>query len=245
MTRNFEEEYKRYADNNVPDLWDRIEKAIDEKEVKKSSDKKKITVFVSKYSGIAIAAACVLLSIGALRMIKSNTSHADSAAMAPAAAEAAAEAPAEEKSDTDYVATAEASEEAVPDMDYIAGGYDDAPAAAAEAAEETAPMSEAPVAEAEETDNAYKTAHMNLSTVQCTVDDVSSLEKDHKITVSVKDPLGSKLTAGSVLTLTIEDELYDDLSPILKDGRGKDYEMLIDHDENTDEYRLFYAEIKK
>ena len=220
MTRNFEEEYKRYADSSVPDLWDRIEKAIDEKEVKKEDNKhfnkNKVIVFVSRHAGLAIAAACVLLSIGALRLIgRVGVSKSEAAA------------------------SAEATDEAMPDMDYIAGGYDDAPAAAAEAA------SEAPMAEAEEADDVNKAADMNMFSVICTLDDVSGLEKDHKITVSIKDPLGSNITEGSSIVAVIGDELYDELSPLLKDGVGKEYEIVIEKDENADEYRLYYAQIKK
>lgn len=77
MTRNFEEEYKKFAETDVPDLWSRIEAAIDEKRedvlVKKSVGdavrSKKVTVFTARYAWILAACACLLLTFGALRMI--------------------------------------------------------------------------------------------------------------------------------------------------------------------------------
>ena len=77
MTRNFEEEYKKFAETNVPDLWSRIEAAIDEKKedvlpvntvdnIKKTG---KVTVFAARYAWILAACACLLLTFGALRMI--------------------------------------------------------------------------------------------------------------------------------------------------------------------------------
>ncbi|MCR5673257.1 MAG: hypothetical protein K6F87_06035 [Lachnospiraceae bacterium] len=130
MTRNFENEYRQYADSNVPDLWGRIEAAIDEsskKEEERKTDKNrshksdnKVIAFVSKYSAYIAACACILLTIGAISLInrtKSGTAN-ESAAMAdyaPAAAEEAAEPAASSAAEASVENAAPAAEETYSD----------------------------------------------------------------------------------------------------------------------------------
>ncbi len=115
MTRNFEEEYRKYAENSVPDLWSRIEAAIDEADraesIKKSTNavssektvsipNKKIVSINHPYMTLIAACACLLIAIGVVRFIGSagksySAAPASYEAAAPAAndnAEAASEA---------------------------------------------------------------------------------------------------------------------------------------------------------
>ncbi len=117
MNRNFEEEYLKYAKSNVPDLWSRIEDAIDKIEednqtqpVAANPDKvisiSKPVRFPSRYMGILAACACMAVVFMVTRSMSSSSAKHMESASAPAAA--AAEAPAAE---------APAMEEAAPAMD--------------------------------------------------------------------------------------------------------------------------------
>ena len=148
MTRNFEEEYRKYADSTVPDLWGRIEAAIDEssrnaeKSVTDIKDyhkkENKIVTFVSKHSAYIAACACVLLTIGALSFLK-GLGSAKSAAPSAASESTAAEAPADYAMDEmTNTAEAEAAEESA---------YEYAEEPIAEAYPDQAPSAEAPADE--------------------------------------------------------------------------------------------------
>lgn len=250
MTRNFEDEYKKYADSTVPDLWDRIESAIDDKEtVSKKSHKNSTVVFFRRYSGLAIACACVLITIGALKFIgsfsKSSSSEmgayasmdtapameeADTAVNTEASAEAAAEAVAEAATDAITEAPAEATEkkETSAQPNYAA----DISAPAAAMAEE---------AEEERSDDA-KTAGASLEIV-CTVKDKTKLTTEHKITVTVIKPMSSGLDEGSEIVLDMQDEAAESLSQLLKDNDNNEYIMFIEPD-GADKYTLLDAKIK-
>ena len=104
MSKSFAEEYRRYADNDVPDLWSRIEAGIDayeaenkvtniESSEKYKSNKKKYMWLVNpsfkRYGGIIAAAACMVLAIGVVKGLVSPANK-DSAPMAESAAAPAA-----------------------------------------------------------------------------------------------------------------------------------------------------------
>ncbi|MCR5509159.1 MAG: hypothetical protein K6F34_10780 [Lachnospiraceae bacterium] len=106
MTRNFEEEYKKYAGSSIPDLWSRIEAAIDEgantseKNVSiveartankaAAGSERKIIKFNPAYATLIAAAACLVLAIGVVRFIggAKNEGTSDAASEAPASDEA-------------------------------------------------------------------------------------------------------------------------------------------------------------
>ncbi len=229
MTRNFEEEYKKYADSTVPDLWGRIEAAIDEKEAgSKASHKNNAVVFFKRYSGLAIACACVLVTIGALKLIadSSKSGSAEMAASAPmdaahAAAEYAAE-PMAEAASEEAPAVAEAASEEAPAV---------AEAAPAEAATETAE----PMAESEELvideneDRSYKTATAGASlSLICKVDDLSRLDDEHKITATVVSTLGSGIDEGTKIVLNIGEDNLDRFKEVFTDSKDSRYVVVIE-----------------
>ena len=104
--KNLENEYRKITEENVPDLWDRIEAGIDKLEVEKevtsisnTADNKKVVSLEKKKSvnrivPILVAAAALLLSIGLFTMSNSGiVKTSDSAAStgmsaAPAMADA-------------------------------------------------------------------------------------------------------------------------------------------------------------
>ncbi|MCR5687133.1 MAG: hypothetical protein K6G58_03860 [Lachnospiraceae bacterium] len=112
MTRDFEKEYRQYADSSVPDLWGRIEASIDEKE--KNTKKTSTVTYIRKYSPFIAAAACVLLTIGAVRFINRPKNTASEAA-ATAPMESAASAM--ESAAPEMESAAPATEEAAPAKD--------------------------------------------------------------------------------------------------------------------------------
>ncbi|MCR5421272.1 MAG: hypothetical protein K6E98_09705 [Lachnospiraceae bacterium] len=82
MSKSFEEEYKKYANTHVPDLFDRIEAGIDRLEaqesvqtfetekISKGPSKKRIFDFSGKYMGIIAAAACGVLAVSVYGLTK-------------------------------------------------------------------------------------------------------------------------------------------------------------------------------
>jgi|GEM_PF-4811957 len=99
--KNLENEYKKITENDVPDLWSRIEAGIDELEKDIPSDKKDITdtkivkfeankKSIKKYIPIIATAAVLMLSVGVYMI--GNTKHYDSnmTAMSDSSYEAAA-----------------------------------------------------------------------------------------------------------------------------------------------------------
>lgn len=218
MTRNFEEEYKKYADSTVPDLWGRIEAAIDDKEARsKASHKNNVVVLFKRYSGLAIACACVLVTIGALKFIadSSKSGSAEMAASAPMdAAHAAAEYAAEPM--------AEAASEEAPAVTE---------AAPAEAATETAePMTESEELVIDENeDRSYKTATAGASlSLICKVDDLSHLDDEHKITATVVSTLGSGIDEGTKIVLNIGEDNLDRFKEVFTDSKDSRYVVVIE-----------------
>lgn len=121
MSKDFEKEYIELAQNEIPDLWDRIEAGLTEKSA--PENKASITIFLKRYGGLAAAVLCLLFILPAWLLLGQMDSK-NSASVTQAEQEA-------------YVTT-EASEEA----------YD---TAAAETIEETNDMSTEAAAEESET----------------------------------------------------------------------------------------------
>lgn len=81
MSKNFEEEYKALADQELPDLWDRIEEGLAPRSTPKEPVKRssKIVQFVRRYKGSLAAVVCVLLILPAAILISQNTKKSDAA----------------------------------------------------------------------------------------------------------------------------------------------------------------------
>ena len=81
MSKNFEEEYKALADQELPDLWDRIEEGLAPRSTPKEPGKRstKIVQFVRRYKGSLAAVVCVLLILPAAILISRNTKKSDAA----------------------------------------------------------------------------------------------------------------------------------------------------------------------
>ena len=182
MTKNFEEEYRKYADSTVPDLWGRIEAAIDENSKLneagsdkviniESSKRNKINLFVSRYTGFIAACACLLIAIGVIRFINNAGKNAESAT-APAAYEAASDAAAPAREEYADEAVAEAEEhsyEAVAETEeseeaaVTGSASDESIAMAAQAnGENYDAVSEEPLAEADYAKEAGETYDANV-----------------------------------------------------------------------------------
>lgn len=168
---NFENEYKNYAKESTPDLWDRIEAGVDAYEASQSSannqsnenqsnivsfNKEESEVKVTpskknwkKYSGLIVAAAAVIIVAPAIILMSDGgLSKVDSAPTAmdaqPMMSETAAEEAAEpsyEDSESVNAATEDVAEEETATTD-------EAPA------QEAAPVCEAPAESAEVSDEA-------------------------------------------------------------------------------------------
>lgn len=73
MSKSLEQAYKELAQEEVPDLWNRIEAGLkDRTEVTSQSapvQKKNILVVLKKYSGVAAAALCVVILVPAILFI--------------------------------------------------------------------------------------------------------------------------------------------------------------------------------
>lgn len=123
MSKNFEKEYKELAQNEIPDLWDRIEAGLKEKSAPENStkNKTKIMVIFKRYAGLAAAILCVAIIIPASILIsqsggKSYTSEAYDTAIDEAtydvaeAAEEAAEAETDESTEAAGTETDEGTE---------------------------------------------------------------------------------------------------------------------------------------
>ncbi|MDO4303265.1 MAG: hypothetical protein Q4D94_05065 [Bacillota bacterium] len=136
MSKNFEQEYKALAENDLPDLWDRIEAGLSSKTItsksseakesigetgaeeiqevitgkKSQADHNRAIFYFSKYKTVVAAAICVIVILPAFLVLgKINTSKSYSTAEAADEASDAA-APMMEAADT--AAIAETAEEA-------------------------------------------------------------------------------------------------------------------------------------
>ncbi|MCR5672620.1 MAG: hypothetical protein K6F87_02770 [Lachnospiraceae bacterium] len=290
MTRNFEDEYKKYAENNVPDLWGRIEAAIDEHEEKIAGDntvkvvpvkKNNIVTFVSRHAGLLAACACVLLTIGALRLIggsnKAAMSESAATAPEPAMAENASydEAPAEYEAVSDAMAdepiAAAAAAEAPMAEEAEAPAYSAEPEASADSAvtlgEDKKKVSAYDAADAGKI-NSFKaegtmeapaeaeavgfdmaeSAEEAASTdsgemIKCRIEDKSHLAKDHIIDITVTDALASGLDKDQKITLTMEDDVYENVRDIIGGDKDEEFTMIISP-ANDGKYALLSVEKK-
>lgn len=112
MNRDFEKEYIALAQDEIPDLWDRIEAGLSERTAPetKQISKTKTVSFWRKYAGLAAAVLCAVVVIPAFmrtrQMNKSASFEAE--AEAPAgAAQTTEECAAEEAAEAVYDTTAE------------------------------------------------------------------------------------------------------------------------------------------
>ena len=151
MSKDFEKEYRELAQNEIPDLWDRIEAGLTEKStpeitiVNYRADTKKnakVASFLKKYAGLAAAILCVALIIPASNFIlrsggKSSSADssvpqeangaADDTAYDTAVSEEACEAATEETAD-DVAAAAEDVAEEAAEVEWEAAAADKAEA---------------------------------------------------------------------------------------------------------------------
>ena len=172
---NFENEYRKHSAETTPDLWARIEAGIDEYEASNAktesesitkdnpeqtiknnvisiNDKKKINI--TKYIGIIAAAACLLIAIPAIVLMKDNSSHSETTASEAVSAAEEAAAPMEAPAAAEYEEVAEVTDEA-PSATFNEEAMSDS------TLDEPATVYEADIEEAatedimEETDNSY------------------------------------------------------------------------------------------
>lgn len=192
MSKNFETEYKKYADNTVPDLWSRIEAGVDayEESIRETEagSEEKITgkiVNIEDYNKnkvtdiqedktnktrkkinikpyIGAIAACACMFLVVIA-IKSISSSSQSAATAESAAPAAAPmAEAATDSDTDY---APAAEEAYAEsVEESIDAYKDDMADEAAVYEAEAPDAAEEAAPMEESEEAAPEDNVDLNT---------------------------------------------------------------------------------
>ncbi len=100
MNRDFEQEYKEYMQSEIPDLWSRISKGIDEEEratslakphtveprkVKRNNRQKMTTFFMIGVA--ACVCGCVLIPLGMMGIIGGSNKMSDSVGFATAAEE--------------------------------------------------------------------------------------------------------------------------------------------------------------
>ena len=275
MTRNFENEYKKYAESSVPDLWGRIEAAIDEREERQSGDqtvktvpvkKNNIVTFVSRHAGLLAACACVLLTLGALRLIGGSSKAAMSETAAPAAAPAMAEnasydeAPAEYEAASDAMAdepiAAAAAAEAPMAEEAEAPAYSAKPEVPADnaialgedrkklqsfKAEGASEVPAGDVVMEESADEAVPLSSGEM--IICRITDKTHLAKDHIIDVMVTDSLDSQIKKDQNITLTMEDDVYENVRDILGGDKDEEFLMIISHADDG-KYMLLSAEKK-
>lgn len=86
MSKDFEEEYRRYQSQNAPDLWSRIEAGIDsQQEESKTSAKKVISFPIRRTAAIAAACIAVIICIPSLRIWMRGSSQPSNMTMEEAA----------------------------------------------------------------------------------------------------------------------------------------------------------------
>lgn len=83
MSRNFEEEYRELAQNETPDLWDRIEAGLHEKtpvvKMPSKTDGNKIIKLMLRYAPVAAAVVLVCVLIPVFMRLNPTKESADSA----------------------------------------------------------------------------------------------------------------------------------------------------------------------
>lgn len=172
MSKNFAEEYKNLADEESPDLWNRIEAGLTPKTAAPAENsqpsKGKVITFFRRYRTAAAAAVCVLLILPAIAVIGRTGQKNSSGGVALDNA-----APAESEFETtELYDEASAEEPAAAEMwsegdagtaggTAAAAGVDTAEAESADAAEDTAEALEALMDR--ETERAAGSAEKNAS----------------------------------------------------------------------------------
>lgn len=226
MSKNFEKEYKELAQNEIPDLWDRIEAGLKEKSAPENStkNKTKIIVIFKRYAGLAAAILCVAIIIPAFRLIfqsggKSDTSEAYDTAIDEAAYDVAEAAEEAAEAETDEIIEAAGAE---TDEDTQTAGIKEAATEMYDTSEGSSAEEmnrEAAVAESESYDNAAaSTAEDLMSDKEEQKQEESSVIKN--VIVQVKeennDVYGAdgKPLGGTVYTVVI----CEDASGALKEG---------------------------
>lgn len=86
MNRDFEKEYIELAQNEIPDLWDRIEAGLTEKSVPETeeADKPKKIIYWKRYAGLAAAVLCAAVVLPAFVLTRRMGSSAPVDTSAPA-----------------------------------------------------------------------------------------------------------------------------------------------------------------
>lgn len=122
MSKNFAEEYKALANEELPDLWNRIEAgltpkttALAEEELEEKPEKGKVIRFLFRYRTVVAAAICVVVILPAVILLgRGNDSNSSWESASDTATEAQEEAPADHAASEEiYLAeTDEVTEEA-------------------------------------------------------------------------------------------------------------------------------------
>lgn len=135
MNKNFEEAYKAEVQQNIPDLWNRIESGLPEKQVQtnlnhKSNKKKKNSYAWMKWASLAAAAVLVivliptLLGIGALFLMSDKSLSSDLAMNESAAGQmATTDSMAEEEIKLESADMENAAETPAMNQNYVEGGF--------------------------------------------------------------------------------------------------------------------------
>lgn len=222
MSKNFEKEYIEMAQNEIPDLWDRIEAGLTGKSAPEKITKnntKKLIPF-RRYAGLAAAILCVAIIIPASKLIRQSSGNSYSADTATyeesystttEAYDAAAEAETcEEEYDTDAVkgtsedGAATSGTEALEATEAAAEMYDTSEIDFAAEKSENAASSESRASLAEEEDSEKKFAVTILKNVT-----VQVTEENNDVYREDGSPLG-----GTVYTVLI----CEDASGTLEKG---------------------------
>lgn len=149
MSKSFENEYREYAKNNVPDLWSRIEAGIDALEDAQETDsndnieiteatnqsratvkKQPVITAFRKYSGLLVACAAAAIVIPSFIIISRQTARSNETMSAPMSDSSATMETAAEDFETFEAPSYDMTDDEVYEAD-------EAPVAAEEAYEET------------------------------------------------------------------------------------------------------------
>ena len=235
MSKNFEEEYKKLALDEVPDLWDRIEAGLSEKTApathasedqreaagkqdrayRKKSDKqgKTVRVFFRRYAGAVAAVFCVFIIIPAVILIGRSGNKSFSEKMAGTAMEESAFETTEEES---------SSEEMKAAVEETAAGasYDEAVnAAAAEAVCEEAMVEGA----YEEADEEPRVAGAMMGDGAASVDEYTMQKAESE---SVKEKKADQVGKVSVKIKAESEEAVNSVET----SEGQKYEAIVVYD---------------
>ena len=245
--KNLEIEYKKLTEENVPDLWDRIEAGIDKLEAEKSiettiekavqnddnsvsnNNKKVVNIrkkkSLSRIVPIIAAAAALVLSCGLFMMKNSNKSYS------PTVADVGYEAAAEMAMDSDYGenAAAEAYEENVAAEAPVGEveAEDVAEAPVGEVAAEDVAEAEVPVENAAEAENVVSVKEESgksdvskgsNTTDKATIDGTDISEYYGQVTLCDNTDFVIISENGNDIKLYVPEEFMDTISEAVRDG---------------------------